>query len=135
MTGGNQIKAFSLKSTGHCILILYVVCHCTKRFVWYFVRVDATKNPDANIYTSAYKGDNKVVIVAINRSTSNVSQNFVLQNGAKVISNAPFTATGDWGAWGEKAISVPMNQGTNTLKLITTGTEGPNIDRVVISAP
>lgn len=46
-----------------------------------YVRVDATKNPNTNVYTSAYKGDNKVVIVAINRGTSAVSQNFVLQNG------------------------------------------------------
>ncbi|WP_019909451.1 glycoside hydrolase family 30 beta sandwich domain-containing protein [Paenibacillus sp. HW567] len=46
-----------------------------------YVRVDATKNPDTNIYTSAYKGDNKVVIVAINKGTSAVNQKFVLQNG------------------------------------------------------
>ena len=46
-----------------------------------YVRVDATKNPNTNIYISAYKGDNKVVIVAINKGTSAVNQNFVLQNG------------------------------------------------------
>ncbi|MNZ48589.1 Glucuronoxylanase XynC precursor [compost metagenome] len=46
-----------------------------------YVRVDATKNPNTNVYTSAYKGDNKVVIVAVNKSTSAVSQNFNLQNG------------------------------------------------------
>lgn len=47
-----------------------------------YVRVDATKNPNTNIYTSAYKGDNKVVIVAINKGTSAASQRFVLQNGS-----------------------------------------------------
>lgn len=46
-----------------------------------YVRADATKNPNTNVYVSAYKGDNKVVIVAINRGTAAVSQNFALQNG------------------------------------------------------
>lgn len=46
-----------------------------------YVRVDATKNPNTNVYVSAYKGSNKAVIVAINKSTSAVSQRFVLQNG------------------------------------------------------
>ena len=45
-----------------------------------YVRVDATKNPNTNVYISAYKGDGKVVIVAINKGTSAVSQNFNLQN-------------------------------------------------------
>jgi glucuronoarabinoxylan endo-1,4-beta-xylanase len=46
-----------------------------------YIRVDATKNPNTNVYISAYKGDGKVVIVAINKGTSAVSQNFALQNG------------------------------------------------------
>jgi glucuronoarabinoxylan endo-1,4-beta-xylanase len=45
-------------------------------------RVDATKNPNANVYISAYTGDNKAVIVAINKSTSSVNQKFNLQNGS-----------------------------------------------------
>ncbi|MBY0013387.1 carbohydrate-binding protein [Paenibacillus typhae] len=224
-----------------------------------YVRVDATKNPDTNVYTSAYKGDNKVVIVAINKGTSAVNQNFVLQNGTassvspwvtdatrkvaagaainvsnnaftaqlpaqsvttfvaalgsgsgstgttyeaetgttltaavtetinsgyngsgyvnfnaatdaaiqwnniycatassknvkfryalesgtrnldvyvngtKVISNLAFTATGSWTTWGEKTIQVAMNVGINTLKVVTTGTEGPNIDSITVT--
>jgi glucuronoarabinoxylan endo-1,4-beta-xylanase len=47
-----------------------------------YVRVDATKNPNSNVFVSAYKGDNKVVIVAINKGTTAVSQNFVLQNAS-----------------------------------------------------
>jgi glucuronoarabinoxylan endo-1,4-beta-xylanase len=47
-----------------------------------YVRVDATKNPASNVYVSAYKGNNKVVIVAINKGTSQVSQSFNLQNGS-----------------------------------------------------
>jgi glucuronoarabinoxylan endo-1,4-beta-xylanase len=45
-----------------------------------YVRVDATKTPNTNVYVSAYKGDNKVVIVAINKGSSAVSQKFALQN-------------------------------------------------------
>jgi glucuronoarabinoxylan endo-1,4-beta-xylanase len=226
-----------------------------------YIRVDATKNPAANVYASAYKGDNKVVIVAINKGTSAVSQNFVLQNatvskvsswmtdgtrnlaagsdiqvsngsftanlpaksvttfvgtlsdgentnsgttyeaetgttltnavketinsgfigegyanfaaysdaavewnniycaisgtknikfryalqtgtrkldvyvnGTKAASDVSFDATGSWTTWSEKTIQVPMNSGTNTLKVVTTGTEGPNIDSINVSA-
>jgi hypothetical protein len=51
-------------------------------------------------------------------------------NGVKVISKAAFAATGGWATWGEKTIQVPMNAGTNTVKVSTTGTEGPNVDNV-----
>lgn len=59
----------------------YNMAHFSKFIRPGYVRVDATKNPDTNVYVSAYKGNNKVVIVAINRGTSAVNQNFVLQNG------------------------------------------------------
>ncbi|WP_150271875.1 carbohydrate-binding protein [Paenibacillus tepidiphilus] len=225
-----------------------------------YVRVDATKNPETNVYTSAYKGDNKVVIVAINKGTSAVNQRFVLQNGTassvsswvtdasrkvaagasatvssnaftaqlpaqsvttfvaalgsgsgtingtvyeaetgttltaavtettnsgyngssyvnftaltdaaiqwnsiycatastkyvkfryalasgtrnldvyvngtKVITNLAFAETGSWTTWGEKTIQVPMNVGNNTLKVVTTGADGPNIDSIAVT--
>ncbi len=47
-----------------------------------YIRIDATKNPDSNLYVSAYKGDNKVVIVAVNKGTSAISQKFTLQGGS-----------------------------------------------------
>lgn len=237
----------------------YNMAHFSKFIRPGYVRVDATKNPNTNVYTSAYKGDGKVVIVAINKGTSAVSQNFVLQNGTasslssfitdgsrnlaagsavnvsngsftaqlpaqsvttfvgtldsstgsgttyeaetdttltnavvetvnagytgsgyvnfnassdaaiqwnsiycavtgtknikiryalasgtrnldvyvngtKVVSNAGFSSTGSWTNWGEKTIQVSLNSGTNTLKLVTTGTEGPNIDNINVTA-
>lgn len=238
----------------------YSMAHFSKFVRPGYVRVDATKNPNSNIYVSAYKGNNKVVIVAINKGTAAASQNFVLQNGTaaqvasyvtdssrnlaagssinvsggaftaqlpaqsvttfvgdytdsttssgttyeaetgttltsatvdtlytgytgtgyvnfnaytdaavqwnsincavtgtknvkfryaldsgtrnldvyvngtKVISNAAFTATGSWTTWGEKTIQVPMNSGINTLKVVTTGTEGPNVDSINVTA-
>uniref|UniRef100_UPI00403FBC30 carbohydrate-binding protein n=1 Tax=Paenibacillus sp. FSL R5-0623 TaxID=2921651 RepID=UPI00403FBC30 len=242
----------------------YNMAHFSKFVRPGYLRVDATKNPDTNTFVSAYKGDNKVVVVAINRGTSATSQKFVLQNGnastvsswitdssrnlasgtpltvsngaftaqlppqsvttfvanvtggnnggntgsgttyeaetgtslteaaietiypgytgsgyvnfnamtgsaiqwnsinntttstknvkfryalesgtrnldifvngTKVISNEPFPATGSWSTWVEKTIQVPMNTGTNTLKVVTTGSEGPNIDSINVTA-
>ncbi|MFD1131113.1 carbohydrate-binding protein [Paenibacillus provencensis] len=241
----------------------YNMAHFSKFVRPGYRRVDATKNPDTNTFVSAYKGDNKVVIVAINRGTSATSQKFVLQNGnvstvsswvtdssrnlesgtpttvsagaftaqlpaqsvttfvanitnsggvnpgsgttyeaetattltdaiietiysgytgsgyvnfnaltnsavqwnainnaitgsknvkfryalesgtrnldiivngTKVISNEPFPATGSWSTWSEKNIQVPMNAGTNTIKVVTTGTEGPNVDNITVTA-
>ncbi|WP_340640687.1 glucuronoxylanase [Bacillus atrophaeus] len=60
----------------------YNMAHFSKFVRPGYVRVDATKNPNANVYVSAYKGNNKVVIVAINKSNTGVNQNFVLQNGS-----------------------------------------------------
>ena len=45
-----------------------------------YVRVDATEQPDTNIYVSAYKDDGEVVIVAINNGTSDVVQEFSFAN-------------------------------------------------------
>ncbi|MFS0868730.1 carbohydrate-binding protein [Paenibacillus xylanilyticus] len=241
----------------------YNMAHFSKFVRPGYRRVDATKNPDTNTFVSAYKGDNKVVIVAINRGTSAASQKFVLQsgnasivsswvtdssrnlasgtpitvsggaftaqlpaqsvttfvanitgssggspgtgtsyeaetdttltdavietiypgytgsgyvnfnaltnstiqwnainnaitgtknvkfryalesgtrnldifvNGTKVISNEPFPETGSWSTWSEKTIQVPMNTGSNTIKVVTAGTEGPNVDNITVTA-
>ncbi|MEU4407819.1 cellulose binding domain-containing protein [Streptosporangium sp. NPDC023963] len=46
-----------------------------------YVRVDATANPASNVYVSAYRGgDSSVVIVAVNKGTSAVSQQFTVSN-------------------------------------------------------
>ena len=49
-----------------------------------YVRVDATKNPNTNVFVSAYKGDGKAVVVAINKSSSAVSQKINLQGASSV---------------------------------------------------
>ncbi len=248
-----------IKEDGNISKRGYMMAHFSKFVRPGYVRIDVPENPSTNIYTSAYKGDNKIVIVAINNGTSAVSQNFVLQNGTassisswitdssrnmaagstinvsggsftaqlpaqsvttfvgqlvsssnsgtvyeaetgttltnaeiettnsgyngtgyvnfnassdaviqwnniycavtgtknvkfryslesgtrnmdvyvngtKVISNVDFSATGSWTTWGEKTIQVPMNSGNNTLKVVTTGTEGPNVDSITVSA-
>ncbi|WP_440069596.1 cellulose binding domain-containing protein [Streptosporangium sp. OZ121] len=46
-----------------------------------YVRVDATANPASNVYVSAYRGgDSSIVIVAVNKGTSAVSQQFTVAN-------------------------------------------------------
>ncbi|SFS04349.1 RICIN domain-containing protein, partial [Anaeromicropila populeti] len=59
----------------------YMMAHYSKFIRPGYVKVNATANPNTNVYTSAYKGDNKAVIVAINKGTSAVSQKFVLNGG------------------------------------------------------
>ncbi|THV33667.1 glycoside hydrolase family 30 beta sandwich domain-containing protein [Glycomyces buryatensis] len=47
------------------------------------VRVDATASPQSNVYTSAFKGEgSEVVIVAVNKGTSAVSQEFTVEGSA-----------------------------------------------------
>jgi glucuronoarabinoxylan endo-1,4-beta-xylanase len=41
-----------------------------------YVRVDSTANPTSGIYVTAFKGSGKYVIVAVNNSTTTVSQQF-----------------------------------------------------------
>ncbi|UQU67815.1 cellulose binding domain-containing protein [Couchioplanes caeruleus] len=55
-----------------------------------YVRIDATANPASNVFVSAYRGSDTVVIVAVNKNTSSVSQQFTL---------AGTTASGSVAAW------------------------------------
>ncbi len=45
-----------------------------------YVRIDATANPASNVFVSAYRSGDTVVIVAVNKNTSSVSQQFTLAN-------------------------------------------------------
>lgn len=66
----------------------YMMTHYSKFVRPGYVRVEAEKMPAPNVYTSAYKGDGKVVIVAVNKSTYAVSTNFVLDSGQASVVNA-----------------------------------------------
>ena len=57
-----------------------------------FVRVDATKSPVANVFVSAYKKDNDVVIVVVNKTNS--TQTLTLSvPGTKVTKWEPYTTS------------------------------------------
>ena len=47
-----------------------------------YTRIDATANPASNVYVSAYRGGSTVVIVAVNKNTSAVTQQFTLAGTA-----------------------------------------------------
>ncbi|WP_405724311.1 glucuronoxylanase [Streptomyces sp. NBC_00028] len=47
-----------------------------------YVRIGATANPTANVYVSAYRGGGSTVVVAVNKGTAAVSQQFTMVNGA-----------------------------------------------------
>lgn len=51
-----------------------------------YVRIDATEQTAENVLISAYKGDNKVTIVAVNKGEEEYSQNFTL-NTENAIAN------------------------------------------------
>jgi glucuronoarabinoxylan endo-1,4-beta-xylanase len=57
-----------------------VMAHFSKFVRPGYVRVDAAANPQTNVYTSAYAGGSNVVIVAVNKGTGAVSQQFILAN-------------------------------------------------------
>ena len=47
-----------------------------------YVRIGATAIPTANVYVSAYRGGGSMVVVAVNKGTAAVSQQFTMVNGA-----------------------------------------------------
>ncbi|MEU4473938.1 RICIN domain-containing protein [Micromonospora sp. NPDC023888] len=71
-----------------------------------FVRIDATANPASNVYVSAYRGGDTVVIVAVNKNTSAVSQQFTLSNT---------TASGSVSNWLTDASRTVAPQGALTM--------------------
>lgn len=59
----------------------YVIGQFSKYVRTGYYRVDATAAPATNVSVSAYKGENNMVIVAVNTGTASVSQKFIVQNG------------------------------------------------------
>lgn len=80
-----------------------------------YTRIDATANPASNVYVSAYRGGNTVVIVAVNKNTSSVSQQFTLSGT---------TASGSVSNWltdGSRTVApqnaLTMSNGSLTVTL------------------
>jgi O-glycosyl hydrolase len=81
-------------------------------------RYDATANPSANVYVSAYagivSGTQHYTIVAINAGATAVSQSFTIENGTITTLN-PLQTTSSAGLDYESAITVSNGQFTYTL--------------------
>ncbi|NUR92625.1 MAG: carbohydrate-binding protein, partial [Nonomuraea sp.] len=44
-----------------------------------------------------------------------------------------FGPTANWDTWATKTVTVPLNAGTNTIRLTaTTANGGPNLDRITL---
>jgi glucuronoarabinoxylan endo-1,4-beta-xylanase len=95
ITYGNGLAT----SSGTIFKRAYVLGQFAKYIRPGYFRVDATANPVTNVNVSAYKGDNKVVIVAVNTGTTSVDQNFVLRSGtASQLSSWQTTANSNMAA-------------------------------------
>jgi len=73
-----------------------------------YFRVDATENPQQQIFLSAYKDNSKVVIVAINNGTQSVDQTFILREGT-VSGFTPYVTSNTKNCVQQSDISVTSN--------------------------
>jgi glucuronoarabinoxylan endo-1,4-beta-xylanase len=73
-----------IKEDGNISKRGYMMAHFSKFIRPGYIRVDATKTPNTDVFVSAYKGDGKVVIVAVNKQASNVNQNFLISGNASI---------------------------------------------------
>ncbi|WP_327312734.1 glycoside hydrolase family 30 beta sandwich domain-containing protein [Streptomyces sp. NBC_01235] len=87
-----------------------------------YVRIEATANPASNLYVSAYRGgDSTVVVVAINKGTSAVSQQFTLANStASSVSSWLTDASRNVAAQGTTGVSNGSFTGMLPARSVTT---------------
>jgi len=92
----------------------WMMAHFSKFVRPGYVRIDATKAPATNVDVSAYKSADSVVIVAINRNTSAVSQQFTISNGTVAkMSGKRTTGTSNMAAIDD----VTLSNGSFTVSL------------------
>ncbi|WP_199041174.1 PQQ-dependent sugar dehydrogenase [Glycomyces salinus] len=78
--------------------------------------------------TADSAGEATVEIGFANGSSGGARGADVVVNGSTVTSTS-FESTGSWSAWSTKTVTVPLNEGDNTIRLVATGWDGlPNID-------
>lgn len=80
-------------------------------------RIDATDNPQNGVYVSAFQDTQSgaLVIVAINKGGSNISQTFSVANGPDFTSVTPWTTSANLTLEQQSAISASANSFTYTL--------------------
>jgi glucuronoarabinoxylan endo-1,4-beta-xylanase len=71
-----------MKENGQISKRGYMMAHFSKFVRPGYVRVDVPKSPANNVFVSAYTGNKKAVIIAINKGTSPVNQSFNIQSGS-----------------------------------------------------
>ncbi len=83
----------------------YCMAHFSKFVRPGYVRIDATKSPASDVYVSAYKGADSVIVVAVNQSTSSQTINISLP-GTTVESFTQYTTSGSKNLGNEGSVSV-----------------------------
>lgn len=86
-----------------------------------YVRVDADKNPTYNVYLSAYKKDDDVVVVAVNRSTESKTLTISVPN-TKVTTWQRYVTSGSKNLAHEKDVNAPNGSFQITLDAQSTTT-------------
>ncbi|MEJ2049667.1 MAG: glucuronoxylanase XynC [Calditrichota bacterium] len=79
-----------------------------------YYRVDATANPQAGVYVSAYRGSSNMVIVAINYGSQPVDQTFII-SGETVKTFRPYVTSEIKNCQQEKDINVSERMFADTL--------------------
>jgi glucuronoarabinoxylan endo-1,4-beta-xylanase len=77
-------------------------------------RVDILENPQTGVYLSAYAGDSRIVIIAINTGTKAVAQSFAVQDGV-VAAFTPYVTSSSKDCIERSAINVMGGTFTATL--------------------
>ncbi len=80
-----------------------------------YVRIDATANPATNVFVSAYRNGNTVVIVAVNKNTSSVSQQFTVAGSTASGSVSNWVTDGSRNVAAQSALR--MSNGSLTVTL------------------
>jgi len=54
-------------------------------------------------------------------------------NGTLAANSLAFAPTGSWSTWKTQNVQVALQAGQNTVRITTTGTNGPNVDSLTVS--
>ncbi|WUH88959.1 cellulose binding domain-containing protein [Streptomyces sp. NBC_00433] len=117
-----------------------MMAHFSKYIRPGYVRINATSNPQTNVYTSAYTGGSKVVIVAVNKATGAVSQQFTLANttatglASYVTDSSRTLATLSGPSLSGGTLSATLPAQSITTFVVTVGTSG-GTDTTAPTAP
>jgi glucuronoarabinoxylan endo-1,4-beta-xylanase len=103
-----------IKENGQISKRGYCIAHYSKFARPGYVRIDATKKPMADVYVSAYKGKDSLVIVAVNKSSSSKTIELSIPN-TTAKSFTKFTTSGSKNLSNDG--TIPVNNGSCSVPL------------------
>jgi glucuronoarabinoxylan endo-1,4-beta-xylanase len=95
----------------------YMMSHFSKFVRPGYIRIDATKSPQTDVFVSAYisKDSDSLTIVAVNKKTSAVNQNFAISGGAALTNLEGWRTTGSGNL--AKIADISVTSGNFTASL------------------